>query len=385
MYVQIMKDDIIEGLQKSANIIPTKTGAAFLRTIWLQAEEEELRIMATDSNIEFRGAYPAEVTEGGLAGVHGRSFCDLLRKLPPGKIVLKTDRETGSLLIEQGRRKYRLPTNDPSWFQNFAEFPDEGGVFWSGDFLQDIIDRILFCISDEDSREAIACMSIKPAQDDSNIEVCGLNLHQFAMIRFPHEELHGTLPEEGILVQRKYIGELRKWLTVDEIELAISDKRFFFRSGDKKELFSLPLSYYQYPDYQNFLSKLESPEVSTLEADRLELADALERLVIFNSENNRCTYFDFQGEELVLSSQGQDVGSATETLDGSYSGGLEKIAFPTKNLMEILGHYKSEKLRFTLTGMEGPCGIYGEKDQDYSVIVMPMKIVEETYYSEEDI
>ena len=38
-----------------------------------------------------------------------------------------------------------------------------------------------------------------------------------------------------------------------------------------------------------------------------------------------------------------------------------------------------------LTGGEGPCGVRGEDDPEYTVIVMPMKIVEETYYSEEGI
>ena len=48
MFVKVTRNDIIEGLQKSANIIPAKTGAAFLRTIWLSAEEGTLRIMSTD-------------------------------------------------------------------------------------------------------------------------------------------------------------------------------------------------------------------------------------------------------------------------------------------------------------------------------------------------
>ncbi len=67
-----------------------------------------------------------------------------------------------------------------------------------------------------------------------------------------------------------------------------------------------------------------------------------------------------------------------------FSGDLKKIAFPTRNLIEILNHFQSEKVTFRLTGAEGPCGVIGADDSDYQVIIMPMKIVEETYYSEED-
>ncbi|MFV0348317.1 MAG: DNA polymerase III subunit beta [Halodesulfovibrio sp.] len=384
MHLRVFKEDVIDGLQKAANIIPAKTGAAYLRSIWLKAEAGALHVLSTDSNIEFRGRYTGEVMEEGLAGVQGRAFVDLLKKLPAGEITLRLDKDAGSLQIEQGRRKYKLPVNDATWFQNFSDFPEAGSVYWSGDFVQELIDKLSYCISDEDTMEAIACMSMKP-MTNGTIESCGLNGHQFSMQRFMNDELHSMLPQDGILVQKKYLGELKKWLGGDEIELNIDNKRLFFRRGDKRETFSLPLSYYQYPDYNNFLSKLHSPEVSTLEVDRKEIIEALDRLLIFNTENNRCTYFTFNGAEVELSSQGQEVGTANEAIEAQYQGDIKRIAFPTRNLIEILNHYQSETLKFLLTGSEGPCGLQGNDDPEYTVIIMPMKIVEETYYSEEEV
>ncbi len=81
MFLKVNRDEIIEGLQKSANIIPAKTGAAFLRTIWLQCENGNLNVMSTDSNLEFRGSYPATIEGEGLAGVQGRAFYDLVKQL----------------------------------------------------------------------------------------------------------------------------------------------------------------------------------------------------------------------------------------------------------------------------------------------------------------
>ncbi|UZP66568.1 DNA polymerase III subunit beta [Desulfovibrio mangrovi] len=384
MHLRVFKEDVIDGLQKAANIIPAKTGAAYLRSIWLKAEAGALHVLSTDSNIEFRGRYTGEVMEEGLAGVQGRAFVDLLKKLPAGEITLRLDKDAGSLQIEQGRRKYKLPVNDATWFQNFSDFPEDGSVYWSGDFVQELIDKLAYCISDEDTMEAIACMSMKPMANGT-IEACGLNGHQFSMQRFMNDELHAMLPQDGVLVQKKYLGELKKWLGGDEIELNIDNKRLFFRRGDKRETFSLPLSYYQYPDYNNFLSKLHAPEVGTLEVDRKEIIEALDRLLIFNTENNRCTYFTFTGAEVDLSSQGQEVGTANEAIEAQYQGDIKRIAFPTRNLIEILNHYQSETLKFLLTGSEGPCGLQGNDDPEYTVIIMPMKIVEETYYSEEEV
>lgn len=389
MHIKIYKEDVIEGLQKAASIIPAKSGAAYLRSIWLKAGDGKVEILATDSSIEFRGSYSAEVLEPGLAGVQGRNFVDLVRKLSGGQISFKLDEETGSLVIEQGRRKYKLPTNDSVWFQNFSEFPENGSngpVIWAGDFIQELIDKLIYCISDDDSMDAIACLNMRP-KEDGKIDACGLNGHQFAMLRFLHDDLHAMLPAGGILIQKKYLGELKKWLGDNEVELAIGDKRLFFRNSDRSETFSLPLSAYQYPDYMNFISRLDDPAVSTLGIDRKEISETLDRLLIFNTENNRCTYYDFGSGsgEIILSATGQDSGSATEVLEGEFKGGIAKIAFPTRNLIEIISHFNSQKLRLVMSGAEGPCGVFGEEDQDYTVIIMPMKIVDDTYYSEESV
>ena len=395
MKLTIVKEQIVEGLQKAASILPTRTGAAYLRSVWLKAEGNAVSIMATDANIEFAGSYPAQVSEPGLVGVQGRAFVDLIRQLPAGNIQMTVDAASGNLLLEQGRRKYKLPVNDETWFQNFSEFPAEGAVVWSGDFLQDLLDRVTFCISDDDSMDAIACLFMKPvasqslAEDEDSatlgrIEVCGLNGHQFALVGFMHDDLAARLPAEGILIQKKYLQELKKWLGGDEIELNITDKRLHLRTLDGKETLSLPRATHQYPDYMLFMDKLKT-DSSLLQVDRKESVEALGRISIFNTDSDRCTYMDLSANEAVLSAQGQDIGSANESLEVTYDGDIPRIAFPTRNLMDIMGHFNSTRLQMVLTGAEGPCGITGKDDPDYTVIIMPMKIAETTYYSEEDV
>ncbi len=378
MKITLVKEQIIEGLQKAANILPMRTGAAYLRSIWIKAELDTVSIMATDANIEFCGRYKAEVTEGGLVGVQGKAFVDLIRQLPEGNILLQLDAASGNLLIEQGRRKYKLPANDAVWFQNFSEFPSENAVIWSGDIFQDILDRVTFCISDEEGSDAISCLYMKPiisAGGTSRIEVCGLNGHQFALVAFNHDDLVNILPNEGILLQKKYLQEMKKWLNSDEIELNINEKRFYVRTLNGQETLSLPRATYNYPDYNIFLEKVRGNN-SVLNIDRKECSDALGRISIFNTNNNRCTYFELNNNEVILSAQGQDIGSANESLEVIYNGDIKSIAFPSKNLMDIMGHFTSPQLTMILTGTEGPCAIQGKNDPEYTVIIMPMKITD---------
>ena len=384
MKLTVNKEQIIEGLLKAAAIIPAKAGAQYLRSIWLKAEEGSLSVMSTDANIEFTGRYPAEVSKPGLIGVQGRAFVDLVRQLPTGVLHLTLDEASGNLLIEQGRRTYKLPVSGAEWFQNFSAFPAENAVTWSGDFLQDILDKVAFCISDDDAMDAIACLCMKP-KGNGRIDVCGLNGHQFALVSFTHDELAERLPESGMLIQKKYLQDIKKWLGVDEIELNITDKRLYLRSLDGAETLSLPRAAHEYPDYNIFMSKLASEDMHPMTLARKETIEALGRILIFNTESDRCTYMDLTPGEALLSAQGQDVGSANESLEVTYNGDIKRIAFPTRNLLDVLGHFVSAKIDMMLTGSEGPCGIRGGDDTDYTVIIMPMKVSETTYYSEEDV
>lgn len=384
MKLTVNKEQIIEGLLKAAAIIPAKAGAQYLRSIWLKAEDGSLSVMSTDANIEFTGRYPAEVAQPGLIGVQGRAFVDLVRQLPTGVLHLTLDEASGNLLIEQGRRTYKLPVSGAEWFQNFSAFPAENAVTWSGDFLQDILDKVTFCISDDDAMDAIACLCMKP-RGNGRIDVCGLNGHQFALVSFTHDELAERLPESGMLIQKKYLQDIKKWLGVDEIELNITDKRLYLRSLDGAETLSLPRAAHEYPDYNIFMSKLASEDMHPMTLARKETIEALGRILIFNTESDRCTYMDLTAGEALLSAQGQDVGSANESLEVTYNGDIKRIAFPTRNLLDVLGHFVSAKIDMMLTGSEGPCGIRGADDTDYTVIIMPMKVSETTYYSEEDV
>jgi DNA polymerase-3 subunit beta len=383
MKLIMTKESIIEGLQKAASIIPARTGAAYLRSLWLKAEGETLVIMSTDANIEFTGQYAATIIQEGLVGVQGRAFVDLVRQLPGGQITLTLDNQFGHLLLEQGRRKYKLPMNDSTWFQSFSAFPAQNTVSWSADFFQEAIERVSFCISDDDNADAIGCLYMKNV-GDGRIESCGLNGHQFALTAFTHDDLAGMLPPEGLLIQKKYVQEMKRWLAgLEEIELSVSEKRLYLRTGDGRESFSLPRSTYSYPDYMSFVSRLSAEGISQLEVDRKECMEALGRLSIFTTDNDRCTYLELSETELTLTAQGQDVGSADERLEVSYQGDIAKIAFPTRNFMEVLGHFTSARVQLSFTAVEGPCGISGKDDADYTVIIMPMKMTDTTYYEED--
>lgn len=382
MKLKFQKEAVIDGLQKASGIIPSKVGAAYLRSIWLRARNNTLAIMATDADIEFTGTYPAEVEEEGLAGVQGRAFVDLVRKLPNGEISLSIDKNGANLLVSQGRRSYKLALSGKDWFQEFSPYPEGESVSWTGGVFGEYLDRVAFCIADDDLQDSLGCLCLKP-RENGRIDLCGLNGHQFALVSFIYEDLCARLPAEGLLIQKKYLADIKKWLGPDEIELNLTEKRLYLKRLDGAETLSLPRAMHDYPDYNLFMAKLEGENITRLEIPRKETMECLGRIQVFNTDTDRCVFMDMKPGEAIFSAQGSDTGSGNENIEAEYSGDLEKIAFPTKNLMEIFGHFNSERVLMKLTGAEGPCGIDGPDDMGYVVIIMPMKVASNAYYDED--
>ena len=383
MKCQVLKEDIVEGVQLAANIIPAKTGTAYLRTIWLETRENTLTIMATDSNIEFTGTYPAQVVTAGRVGIHGKKFSDLIRKLPPGELTFEADPAGSTILIHQGKKKYKVPLNNPSWFQEFQAMPEAIGGTWPGELLQRVIDKISFCINDEEDTGAMNCIKFTPL-DQGVVEVCGMNGHQFGMIRFTTPDIHGSLGTDGVLIAKKDLNEIAKWLRPEDIFVSIGDKRMFLRSAKGHELMSVPRRTHEFPNYRNFIDSYESLFQCTLEVDKYELTDALERISLFNTQSSKSTYLHFNPTELGLSCHGQEFGEGSEIIAAQFQGTLDMIAIPTRILLEILSHFTSTKITFRLAGPLDPCKITGQDDPDYFVITMPVEITEDTYYTEEE-
>ncbi len=380
----IERENILPGLHQAAQITTVKTGAVYLRSVWLKVEANQLQIMATDSSIEFYGSYQAQIEQEGLVGVNGRHLYDLIRKLHPGELIFQVEDDSKKLLIKQNKRKYVLPINENYWFQPLSTFPEENSVFWHGESFSEVIDSIFFSVSEDEVMRAINCMLIKYSEMDQKIDFCGLNGHQLALYQLGKNGLENILPEQGILIMKKYLGDLRRMMPQKEIEMNIANNRLYCRSFDKIENISIPLSQYEYPDHKELLSRYVSDNASSMDVSKKMLIDALDRIYIFNTENSICTYFEFSGEILQMDVHSDEKGEAKEYLDVEFKGDLKKIAFPTKDIMEILSHFKSENLHFHFTSSEGPCFVTGKDDPEYTVLIMPMKISEDVVYTETD-
>lgn len=386
MYLRVFKEDLINGILKATGIINIKSGAAYLRTLWLQAEDQKLTVMSTDGNIEFTGRYDANVLTQGMTGVEGKKFADLIRKLNPGEIILRVDDEGTVLIIEQNRKKYKLPTTDPSWFPDLDQFPDSNVILWSGVELKKIIDKTFFCISEDETMGALTCLKFDRSRFQENtVEVCAFDIQNISIYTTKHDDLYEALPEKGLLIPRKYIIELRKWLPADDIEICIFDEKFFIRTIGMMESINFPLNFDVFMDYHSIISSLRDTIDTKVLFDRNEMLQALDRIFIFSTDYNRAFVMEMSENTIILRSSAVEAGEANEEIECRFEGPVNKVNFNIKSMMDILSHFDSDEVKIEFSSINDPCRVIDDKNPEFYVITTRVMVKEETYYIEEEV
>ena len=359
MKITLNTEHCVQGIQKANNITPSKSGTSYLRTMWLKASKANgtIAFMTTDGSTEYIGTYPAEVVEEGLVGVQSRSISELIRT-------------------------YKLPASSSTWFQEFSRYPEGESLVWNGESFGDIIEKIFFCISDDED-SSFGCLCIKP-NGSGGIDFCGLDGNKFAITMLKNDELLAKLPEEGIKIQKKYIADIKKLLSTDEIEIMIGEKRFYIRDKNDRDMFSVPLTQLKFIDYSIFISKANQADASVIRAKKADLVNALSRNMIFNTKEQICVYLTIAADSITLNSSDKTTGSATETIPAQCDTGVPEVAFVTRTLIDMLSHLPGDDIVVKLSSQEGPCCFAAADDRDYYIIAMPMQVVSKTYYQEED-
>lgn len=385
----IIKNNLIVSTMKAA--LGLITPRAPFNLVRVTADHNGVHINCTNTRTSFSATIPAAVNIPGVACVEISTAYNILSKLPKDSestVELVTG-DKNELTLSQRRRNYKLPVSDtdPEIFKT-AQFPvgetflDEQGE------ISAAIAKVKPFVASEEAMEGISCILLRG--ENNGLSIVGLNGHQFCHVKM--ETDFTSILDGDILLGLKGLVDIKGWLFNSKaVEFAADKKRLFLR----KEIdgvvttFSLLRSSYEYPNYVNFESSIEGCEnPAKLICDRVEMLDALNRLSVFTTENNRTIQFKHNpaSGEFNMTSVGSESGNGVEPLEVAVEGPMPNISFPTIGLTSILNTFESSKVILTITGSERPCRIEGmdEIDKTTSTILMPMMVQEETYYSEDE-
>ena len=115
MKLTIERSDLLNALSHVQNVVERRNTIPILSNVLLQASKGELKLTATDLDIEAVDSADAKVSREGAVTAPAGTLFDVIRKLPAGaEIELETQPDNQRLAIRAGRISNCQPCPPPT-------------------------------------------------------------------------------------------------------------------------------------------------------------------------------------------------------------------------------------------------------------------------------
>jgi DNA polymerase-3 subunit beta len=380
MKVTVERAHLLKSLNHVHRVVERRNTIPILSNVLLRGEGGELKLKATDLDLEISESIPAVVGQSGATTVPAHMLYDIVRKLPDGaQIELATRNDGATLDLKSGRSKFSLqmlPEQD---------FPDLTAGTFTHRFqiaaadLKRLVDRTQFAISTEETRYYLNGIFFHAVErgGELNFRAVATDGHRLAQAELLAP--HGCEGMPGIIVPRKTVGEIQKLVEDPEAQIGVevSDTkiRLTFAGKEGAETGAVVLTSKlidgTFPEYGRVIPQNNDKE---LKVDRDEFAAAVDRVSTISSERGRAVKLTVGDGRLVLSVTNPDSGSATEELGVEYESDPLDIGFNSRYLLDIASQLETGTAVFRLSDPGSPTLIHDFGQTNALYVLMPMRV-----------
>lgn len=372
MKLSIERGALLKAVSQAQSVVERRNTIPILANVLIEAEGEHVQFRATDLDIEVVDKTVAQVERAGSTTVSAVTLHEIVRKLPDGSLVtLIDDSAKGRLTVEAGRSNFSLATLPKEDFPVMASSEYESNFTAPAPVLRRLFDKSKFAISTEETRYYLNGVYMHVADSDGGKVLRCVATDGHRLARIDADLPDGTTDMPGVIVPRKTVGELRKLLEDDDVQIAVSVSETKIRFATPEITLTSKVIDGTFPDYQRVIP---AGNTRRLEVDASEFAKAVDRVSTVSSERSRAVKLSLDEDRLVLSVNSPDSGAAEEELAVAYGDERLEIGFNAKYLLEIASQVDRENAVFMFNSSGDPTLMREGNDTTAVYVVMPMRV-----------
>ncbi|MCJ7597750.1 MAG: DNA polymerase III subunit beta [Methyloceanibacter sp.] len=372
MRLTIDKPSLVKALAHVASVVERRNTIPILSNVLLSAAKNELKLTATDLDIELVETVLCKAKGEGATTVPAHMFHDIVRKLPDGSdIELTRDGEQGRLTIACGPARFSLQTLPADDFPSLS-VEDLGHAFsLAAKDLKRLIEKTKFAISTEETRYYLNGIYLHAAMSDGKpqLRAVATDGHRLAQVELPLPSGAKDMP--GVIVPRKTVAELARLAEDSDGDIRIELSPAKIRISGPRVVLTSKLIDGTFPDYERVIPQGNDKR---MEVDNAAFAQAVDRVSTLSSDKGRAVKLSLSDGKLVLSVNNPDSGSATEELSVDYAYDALEIGFNARYLLDISGQIESGTAEFQLADPGSPTMVRDGKDHSALYVLMPMRV-----------
>jgi DNA polymerase III subunit beta len=370
MKLSIERGLLIRALSHVQAVVERRNTIPVLSNILMSAEGDQLRLTATDLDIEASDAVDARISRAGSVTAPAQTLFDVTRKMPDGAEIT-LDASGSQLVITAGRSKYTLPTLPAADFQVMGR--DKATVTFEAPAaeIRRIIDKTRFAISTEETRYYLNGVYLHHAKgaDGPVLRAVATDGHRLALAETAAPQ--GSAGLKGVIIPRKAVAEVRRLLedAPEKVVISASDAKIVFEIGPVT--LTTKLIDGAFPDYQRVIPK-DNTRILTVDAK--SFAQAVDRVSTVSTERSRSVKLSLSEGRLTLSVSHSEAGQGVEEIESEYAAEALEIGFNAKYLLDVAGQIESEEIRFEFNDTASPARVLDARDPGAQYVLMPLRV-----------
>lgn len=374
LILNIAREDFLSALSSMQNVTGKPGTIAILSNILLRSQKDSLELTGTDLEVGIHQTIPAEILSQGSITLPSKKLFEIVRESNSEHIHLE-EIENNWVKITADSSNYNLAGMASDEFPSFPEHKAESLIEIDADDIKDLIEKTIFSVaSDTESNFTLTGILVEKEikEDKKYFRMVSSDGHRLSLMK---KEVKGDISlfnlDKTTIIPRKGVQEIKKFCEHHKnLFIGFEEKQAVIK-GDHAILI-IRLMNGDFPDFRNLLQIINREKF--IEINRLVLLNAMRRMNLFTEDRFNVVKCHIENNEMTLSSQSMDLGSAKEVHHVKYSEDSIKLGFNGKYFIETLQVMTCENVKLFIEGKDRPCLVYSENEPDFISIIMPMEI-----------
>jgi DNA polymerase-3 subunit beta len=365
------RDALVEMLATAGRAVGGRASSSpVLLGLLLGCTGNTLTVTGTDLDLTIQVTDEVIGIDDGNCVIPARLSTDIVRRLEPGAVTFADDGEY--VTISAARSNFKLHTYPVVEFPPVAK-TNEPAAHLSESTLSDAVRQVVRAASHDDGRPLLTGVLV--SRVDGSLRMVATDSYRMAM-----RDLPGTnvIPgEEDLLVPARALSELQRLPAgtnsdqseADRVGVAASSNEITFWLG--KVRITTRLLEGRYPDYKQLIP---DSYPNTLHLGKETFLSALRRVQLLVRDNTTPVRLSMRAGGVDLAVQSQDVGDASETVDGDYTGEDLVIAFNPAYLIDGVEAVSGDEVIVETADASRAATVRDGEDDRFRYLLMPVRV-----------
>ena len=362
MRFNALRDDLVKAVQTLQYSVSARGMMPILSGLKITSAPGFLVLTSNDLESSTTTACEAQVEEEGTCVVNHKLFMEILRDMRDEKMSFYT---TGNEAVLEGSsaffKLFTLPVDE---FPATPEVDREVARGIGASALIKSVQRVARAASKDEKRPTLTGILVELGA--GRIKMVSTDSYRLAV-----DEISDGFE---ILEEDAYIIPSNALLNFTRI-ISGEEKVSFYRNDNKGQVrlsgggvdYTIRLIEGKFPKYEQFIPEDVEKRIIV---GKEEMVGAVKRISLVNA----VVRFNIEGEELTVMGESREVGEGKETLKVDYNGEPMVIAFNSKFVEDGLISVEDEEVMIGVTEPLKPGVIRGKEKDDFTYIIMPVRI-----------